>query len=257
MRLKLVIKKIRSLYEDNTIAGHRFRYALLGFDLLTIAFVVVTSFFEHSRAIEIIDLVIGVIILADFSLRMTVEKFPRVFLKVATWADIVAIVSFLAPIAGEGLGFLRILRTLRLLHTYQLLARLRKDVRYFRTHEEVIMASINLMVFLFITTGLIYALQFGVNPQIQNYADALYFTVTTLTTTGFGDITLTGTTGRLLSVGVMIVGVTLFLRLAQVLFRPAKVKQPCTNCGLQIHDPDAVHCKHCGETIFIETDGHV
>lgn len=255
--MKPVIEKVRSLYEDNTIAGHRFRYGLLAFDLLTIAFVIVTSFFEHTRTIEIIDMVIGVIILADFSLRMTVEKFPRVFLKVATWADIVAMVSFLAPIAGEGLGFLRILRTLRLLHTYQLLARLRKDVRYFRTHEEVIMASINLMVFLFITTGLIYALQFGVNPQIQNYADALYFTVTTLTTTGFGDITLTGTTGRLLSVGVMIVGVTLFLRLAQVLFRPAKVKQPCKHCGLQLHDPDAVHCKHCGETIFIATDGHV
>jgi len=255
--LKSVINKIRSLYNDNSSTGHRFRYALLGFDLLAIAFVIVTSFFEHGRTIDIIDMVIGVIILVDFSLRMSMEKFPRVFFKVATWADIVAMVSFLAPIAGEGLGFLRILRTLRLLHTYQLLARLRRDVRYFRTHEEVIMASINLMVFLFITTGLIYALQFRVNPEIQNYADALYFTVTTLTTTGFGDITLTGTTGRLLSVGVMIVGVTLFLRLAQVLFRPAKVKQPCSNCGLQIHDADAVHCKHCGETIFIETDGRI
>ena len=35
------------------------------------------------------------------------------------------------------------------------------------------------MVFLFITTGLIYALQVSVNPDIRNYADALYFTVTT------------------------------------------------------------------------------
>ena len=34
------------------------------------------------------------------------------------------------------------------------------------------------------------------DPAIGNYLDALYFTVATLTTTGFGDITLTGTTGR-------------------------------------------------------------
>ncbi|MCB1491810.1 MAG: potassium channel family protein, partial [Rhodobiaceae bacterium] len=118
-------------------------------------------------------------------------------------------------------------------------------------------ATINLLVFLFVTTGLIYALQVDHNPAIRNYADALYFTVTTLTTTGFGDITLTGTTGRLLSVGVMIFGVTLFLRLAQVLFRPPKVRYECPECGLSLHDADAVHCKHCGATIHIRTEGSV
>ena len=121
----------------------------------------------------------------------------------------------------------------------------------------MILAAINLSVFLFIMTGLIYATQFGINPEIGNYADALYFTATTLTTTGFGDVTLTGTGGRMLSVAVMIFGVTLFLRLAQVLFRPTKVRHECQNCGLSLHDPDAVHCKHCGETIRISTEGAV
>lgn len=255
MHPRSVFEKLRSLYTDYTAAGHRFRYGLLAFDLLTIIFVIVTSFFERTRTIEIIDIVFGIIILADFSVRMTVEKFPKALFKLSTWADIIAIISFLAPIAGVGLGFLRILRTLRLLHTYQMTARLRKDVRYFRDHEEIIMASINLMVFLLVTTGLIYALQYDVNPLIRNYADALYFTVTTLTTTGFGDITLSGTMGRLLSVGVMIFGVTLFLRLAQVMFRPTKVREKCKHCGLMLHDADAVHCKHCGETIHIPTEG--
>ena len=79
--------------------------------------------------------------------------------------------------------------------------------------------------------------------------------MTALTTTGFGDITLPGTSGRLISVAIMIFGVTLFLRLAQVLFRPPKVRHPCPNCGLLMHDADAVHCKHCGETIRIKTEG--
>jgi voltage-gated potassium channel len=104
-------------------------------------------------------------------------------------------------------------------------------------------------------TGLVYVTQHQSNAQIGNYADALYFTVTALTTTGFGDITLTGTTGRMISVLVMIFGVTLFLRLAQVLFRPNKVRAPCKQCGLLLHEPDAVHCKHCGATIKIETEG--
>ena len=253
-----MLTRIRALYEGDSQAAHRFRYGLLIFDVLTILFVIVTSFLPQMQVVEVIDLMLGVVILADFIVRVVIEKQKGLFfLRLAAWADVVAVVSFLAPIAGEGLGFLRILRTLRLLHTYQLLQRLRVDFPYFRRNEEVALAAINLAVFLFVMTGLIYALQHGINPDIRNYADALYFTVTTLTTTGFGDITLTGTGGRMLSVGVMIFGVTLFLRLAQVLFRPHKVKETCNTCGLSLHDADAVHCKHCGAVIHIETEGGI
>ncbi|MCC0027817.1 MAG: potassium channel family protein [Zhengella sp.] len=253
-----MLDRIRSLYEDETPAAQRFRYGLLIFDIVTIGFVIVTSFFERSGMVETIDLVFGVLILADFIVRMLLEpKKGRFLLRLSTWADVAAIISFVAPIAGEGFGFLRILRTLRLLHTYQLLSRLRQDFRFFRMHEDIVLASVNLGVFLFVMTGLIYALQVGINPEINNYADALYFTVTTLTTTGFGDITLTGTPGRMISVAVMIFGVTLFLRLLQVLFRPSKVTHECKTCGLFLHDADAVHCKHCGATLHIRTEGRV
>lgn len=252
------MEKIRSLYEDDTAAAHRFRYGVLAFDIVTILFVIGTSFYEHTTLIEIIDAVFGVLILADFLVRIWIEKNKRkMMFRLATWADVAAVLSFLAPITGEGVGFLRILRTLRLLHTYQLLSRLRQDFSFFRKNEDIVLASLNLGVFLFVMTGLIYATQVNVNPEIRNYADALYFTVTTLTTTGFGDITLTGPWGRMLSVGVMIFGVTLFLRLLQVLFRPSKVRQECKTCGLILHDADAVHCKHCGETIYIRTEGDV
>ncbi|GAD59200.1 potassium voltage-gated channel subfamily KQT [Brevundimonas abyssalis TAR-001] len=85
--------------------------------------------------------------------------------------------------------------------------------------------------------------------------DALYFTITSLTTTGYGDIILPGTWGRLLSIAVMLGGVGLFFRLIQSLNVPHKVYFPCPTCGLQRHDPDAVHCKACGETICIPDEG--
>ena len=34
-----------------------------------------------------------------------------------------------------------------------------------------------------------------------------------------------------------------------------KVRETCRKCGLSLHDADAVHCKHCGATIHIETEG--
>ncbi|KEO57423.1 potassium channel family protein [Thioclava indica] len=251
-----MIASLRMLYESDGARAHRFRYALLAFDLSTIAFVIVTSFFPHVVWIEIADALIGVVIVADFMARFAIARGKwRFWGRIATWADIIAIISFLAPIAGEGLGFLRILRTLRLMHTYQLMARLRRDFVFFRRNEEVVLAAINLTVFLFVMTGLIYATQENINPEINNYADALYFTVTTLTTTGFGDITPKGEWGRMLSVLIMIFGVTLFLRLAQVLFRPTKVRYECQTCGLSLHDADAIHCKHCGDVVHIDTEG--
>jgi hypothetical protein len=63
-------------------------------------------------------------------------------------------------------------------------------------------------------------------PKITNFVDTLYFTVTTFSTTGFGDITLVGTHGRLLSVAMMFVGISLFLRLAQAVFRPGEGAPP-------------------------------
>ena len=86
---------------------------------------------------------------------------------------------------------------------------------------------------------------------------AVFLFVTALTTTGFGDITLQGTTGRLISVVIMIFGVTLFLRLLRTLLQPHKVRFGCPTCGLQRHDADAVRCKACGTVLNIPDEGTI
>ena len=249
-------ERLSEFYEADTRRGHRFRYGLLIFDLTTVLFIVTTSFLPRTHLVEALDVMFGVAILADFLARFTMCTHRlREFLRPSTYADIVAIISFLAPLGGEAAGFLRILRTLRLLHTYQVLTRLRADSAFFRRNEDAIIAATNLTVFIFIMTGIVYETQQSSNPQIKNYVDALYFTITALTTTGFGDITLPGTLGRLISVVIMVCGVTLFLNLARALFQPRKVRFPCPSCGLQRHDPDAVHCKACGIVLAIPDEG--
>ena len=254
--LRRLYEDVRHLYEDDSARARAFRYGLLAFDLFTILFVIATSFRPRGAALEAADAVIGAALVVEFAARLATSRTPwRDLAHPVTLADAAAIVSFLLPITGEGAGFLRVLRTLRLLHSYTLLARLRQDLGFFRRNEEVCLASTHLVVFIFVMTALVYETQHRANDQISNYADALYFTITALTTTGFGDITLQGTLGRMISVLIMIFGVTLFLRLAQALFRPHKVRFECPTCGLLRHDPDAVHCKACGTLINIPDEG--
>jgi voltage-gated potassium channel len=124
-----------------------------------------------------------------------------------------------------------------------------------KEQTDVVTAFINLFVFLFLVTGFVYTFFFYAEDAGTGFIDALYFTVATVTTTGFGDITLPGISGKLTSIVTMIIGISLFVRLAQAIVRPYKVSFPCPECGLQRHDADAVHCKACGHTLNIPDDG--
>jgi voltage-gated potassium channel len=244
---------LRELYEEETRRAVQFRYSLMVFDLATIIFLVVTSFVKENPVLELVDAAIGLVVLAEFIARLSISRHPfRDVLHPLGLADIAVIISFLAPVGGEGLGFLRALRVLRLFRSYRVASRMRRDFPFVRRNYDTIVAGTNLFVFLFGMTAVVYESQHRQNPAIGNYLDALYFTVATLTTTGFGDITLIGTSGRLLAIVMMIVGVSLFVRMVQVLFRPRRMHVRCSSCGLSEHDSDAVHCKRCGAPLSWE-----
>jgi len=249
--------RVRLLYEGRSKRATRFRYALLFFDAVTIVFFLSTATMSLGPGLIAADAGIAVIILADFACRLWIaENRLRHLRQVYVIIDILVLASLVAaPFLGQGWAALRLLRALRLVHSYHLLKDLRRDVRVFRLHEDAIVAAVNLLVFIFAMTALVLVLRGGQEPGLNTYVDALYFTVTTLTTTGYGDILMTTGIGRLLAVGIMVVGVGLFLRLARAIFLPAKVRQKCDGCGLLKHDPDAIHCKHCGREIKIETEG--
>lgn len=248
--------KLDRLYHGRSGNARVFRYALLGFDVAWIAFFVWTTMVDQTWWIYGIDILVGLVILADFLVRLWIAPSKRACLSdITTWADIVVISTlFLAPFIANFL-FLRVLRAFSLMRSYHVLRDLRQDFDFFKEHEQVIISVVNLALFIFLVTALVFTSQVSINPQITNYIDALYFTVATLTTTGFGDITMKGATGRILAVVIMVIGVALFLRLVQTIFRPAKVRFRCPDCGLKVHDPDAIHCKHCGRTLNIETEG--
>lgn len=254
--LQRLHSKIDHLYNGASNQARYFRWGLLAFDLVTIVYFVIASFFHHVDDIHVVEEGIGILFLIEFLARIFISKrkLRDIFHPVGL-ADLIVIASLLAPSLAQNYSFLRVVRSLRLLRSYHMLRNLRKQSKFVRLHEDVIFSVVNLLIFIFIITAVVYVSQVGVNPSIKDYVDALYFTIATLTTTGFGDITLTGTSGHILAVLIMIFGISLFIRLVQTIFRPGKVRYECPSCGLNRHDNDAVHCKHCGEVLHITTEG--
>jgi voltage-gated potassium channel len=244
------------LYEGSGTAARRIRYAMMVFDFIMVVYFLVSTALPHGLWLHRIDMAIAGLLLLDLAARFVAARNRWSFLtNLMTIVDVLVAASLLAPLFVSNLAFIRVVRMLRILRSYHVLRELRHSSAWFRRHEEVVQSSINLIVFVFVITALVYVLEADRNPAISSYLDALYFTVATLTTTGFGDITMSEPLGRLVSVLIMVFGVALFLRLVQTIFRPIKVLYGCPQCGLKRHDPDAVHCKHCGETLAIPTEG--
>tara|TARA_R110000822_G_scaffold25993_4_gene78673 strand:- start:1596 stop:2411 length:816 start_codon:yes stop_codon:yes gene_type:complete len=250
-------RTLRLLYTGQSQRARRFRYGLIIFDALTIVYFIATVALPTTPFATVVNTGIGLIIVLDLAVRLWIsDKLSRELTRIYTLADLVVVLSLLlAPLITENFAFLRVLRGLRLIHAYHLLRDLRHESPFFRRHEDAILAAVNLFVFIFVTTSLVFVLAFDGEAGIVGYVDALYFTVATLTTTGFGDITMSTTGGKLLSVFIMVVGVALFVQLARTIFQPSKIKHKCPECGLNRHETDAIHCKHCGEPLKIETEG--
>jgi len=242
--------RLRYFYHGQTPAAVRFRVAVIVVDFAIIGFFMAAPILrEHGRTFYVLDYAIAAVLALDLAARITAySDWKDWFRRPINWVDLIVLATLLLPAWVFNLGFLRILRLWTLLNSqlfWRTIGRRWDDTRV----EQVVRALSALVTFVFVVTGFVYATFRGRHDGITGYLDALYFTVATLTTTGFGDITLPGAWGRVLSITVMLVGITLFLRLAQTLIRQPKVDRPCAGCGLPRHDADAACCKRCGERL--------
>ncbi|MEE8484303.1 MAG: ion transporter [Nitrospinota bacterium] len=249
-------KRLRNLFYGKTKESIVFNRFLLAVNVIAIFLFLLEPIFPKEIMVRIIEIFFGVIFLIEYIVRLwiAVRKTGFIF-GLINLLDLIVITSLFAPYFMGDLAFLRVIRSLRILRTYRLLVTLKVKRNWFVRNEEVLYSALNLFIFVFVMTDIVYVMQVESNESINTYIDALYFTLTTLTTTGFGDITLHGTTGKALAIFIMVFGITLFVKLARDIIRPQKVIYQCPDCGLNHHEYDAVHCKHCGRQIKIETDG--
>ncbi|NDW05859.1 potassium channel family protein [Jiella pacifica] len=243
---------LRRLYHGDSRAALRFQAAALIVDLAIIALFIAQPVLKNTEAFLYVDYSVAAVLAIDIGARMLASRRPWHRLKQpVVLLDLFILITLLLPETLINFGFLRIVRLWSLSKTGRLWQPLRR--KGLDEWELPARAVVNLVTFLFLATGFIYTTFFR-NDGLEGYLDALYFTVASVTTTGYGDITLDGSWGKLTSIVVMIIGISLFVQLAQAIFKPAKVHFTCPQCGLQRHDTDAVHCKACGHILNIPND---
>jgi voltage-gated potassium channel len=246
--------RLRKLYHGNSPQAVRFRLWIIGLDFLLIGFFVASPFLRDDPAYLVVDYAVAFVLAVEIAARALADISLRTFLRrFSVWVDLFVLLTLLLPLLLFNLAFLRVLRLWSLFHSeifWDTVGRRYDDTRV----EDITKTAATLVTFVFVATGFVYASFARGHPGLNDYVDALYFTVTTLTTTGFGDITLPGAWGKLLTIVIMISGITLFVRFAQALIRPYKVRFTCPSCGLMRHDPDAVHCKACGQLLNIPNE---
>lgn len=246
--------RLRRLYHGITPAAFRFRIAAILVDLAIIVFFIVTPVLQETPGFLWLDYTVAAIVAADMAARLLASTdMKRLMRQPTSLVDGFILLTLLFPTALANLAFLRILRLWSLSRSGVLWRHL--EMKRFRQWREASHAVVSLVTFLFVVTGFVYTFFFRDGSGFEAYVDAMYVTVATVTTTGFGDIVLPGVFGKLTAIVTMIIGITLFVRLARAIFRPFKVFFPCPQCGLSRHDPDAVHCKACGHVLNIPDEG--
>lgn len=78
------------------------------------------------------------------------------------------------------------------------------------TSQNFIAFSIIGNTFIFLVSHAFYYVEHGLNVNIQNHLDSIWWAYTTATTVGYGDITPVTTIGKLLGIFLMLSGTTLF-----------------------------------------------
>ena len=250
------------IFEADTPSGKYFDIALL--------FSIIVSVIAVSlESIEAIDKVYHsqlVMIEWLFTILFTIEYILRLYstehsVKYSTSffgvVDLLAILPTYLSIFVPGAQSLLVIRGLRLLRIFRVFKLSRYLGEANILSEAIIQSRTRIVVFLstitvlsFITGAGMYLVE-GPKHGFTSIPQSVYWAITTLTSTGYGDTVPITPIGKLLAIFIMIMGYSLIIVptgiISTEMMKLGDIStQACKNCSKEGHDFNAKFCKHCG-----------
>ncbi len=160
--------------------------------------------------LNIVDIIISALFFADFFLHyhLSPDKkdfFPRHRL------ELISAIPAVGPMAQllqgiplfPGVPLLYLLRLIRLAIRMRIL--LEFSLEYARNSYLIFIFTTACIVVFSGAAGFFF-FEFGINPNVHSYWDAVWWAIVSATTTGYGDIYPITTGGRLVAIAVIIIG---------------------------------------------------
>lgn len=255
------------IFEADTPAGKLFDVLLIAAILLSVVMVMLDSVATIRKSYGQIlfggEWFFTILFTVEYALRLISVGRPLAY---ATSffgvVDLLAILPTYLSIFIPGAQYLLVIRILRVLRIFRIL----KLVQYLgeaRLLTQALRASRRkITVFLFVVLtlvtifgSLIYLIE---DPEdgFTSIPRSIYWTIVTLTTVGYGDISPQTGLGQLLSSLIMIIGYGIIavptgivtVELTQA-FKRRISTQACPDCSAEGHDSDAKYCKYCGSRL--------
>ena len=170
----------------------------------------------HSSVVSVgrFDLVVAILILLDFVIfrvRKEKTKGSNIHFIRENWAYIVSIIpiTFLSFNILQLYGFIDVLWLLVILRFYALIKVLLitgSKVREYPSKTKLDYATVVLLLVLIIGSFIFFIVERSVNPEVPNYESAMWFSIISMTTVGYGDIVPVTLIGRIIGVIIILTG---------------------------------------------------
>jgi voltage-gated potassium channel len=177
--------------------------------------------------------------------------------------DLFSIIPTFLSLVLVGTQSLLVIRAVRLLRVFRVL-KLAKYLRESRilitalkaSRHKILVFLGGVMTLILIISALMYLIE-GPAHGFTSIPVSMYWTVVTLTTVGYGDITPLTPLGKFMSSLVMLMGYGILavptgivsVELGRVDYRPRLFKE-CPRCGENRHLIKSRYCSRCGERLF-------
>ena len=252
------------VFEADTFGGKVFDIVLLITICLSVLSIILESVdsvqADYVDVLNTLEWIFTVLFTIEYALRIYCLENPRSYIfSFYGIIDFLAIVPTYLSIVFVDAQYLLAIRTFRLLRIYRIL----KLVRYI-DEVKVLMGAIKasmrkITVFLAIISVLIviiattmYVIE-GEENGFTSIPKSIYWTIVTLTTVGYGDVSPQTYLGQAFASLIMLLGYGVIavptgivtVELAERK-RGQRNTQSCEHCGFDIHDDDAAFCKKCG-----------